>query len=250
MQEMRKYPFLYDINFKKSTSDFLPFDRLQVKIKDEIVVLQEDKQRISFCQSAKKLSPLEWHLFLEKKYTHNDTSIVILDSRNQYESRIGKFQDAVCPPVETTRQFREYFETNADLFKDKIVLMYCTGGVRCERLSVLLSDCVAPREVFHLENGIHAYCQQFPDGYFKGRNYVFDDRISIKITDDILTNCDLCRVPCDLYNNCLNAICNKHYICCDGCLRQFQNCCSVACQMLTDAGAVAKRPLLKSRSII
>lgn len=249
IRETKNYYLFSNMNFKKSQSTFIPFDSLKVKIKDEIVTLREDKKKISFEKSAKRLTPKEFHDFLSKKYKTQNDDIVILDARNSYETRIGRFSQSICPDVQNSREFRAYFENHRDLFKDKTVLMACTGGVRCERISVLFSDCTSPKAVYHLENGIHAYCQEYPDGYFRGKNYVFDDRISLKINDDVLSSCEICGISCDLYNNCLNAICNKHYIVCDACLKKMQGCCSQECALLTFQKSVPLRAPLKSRQL-
>lgn len=249
IQETKQYTPFCQMNFKKSRSSFIPFESIHVKIKNEIVVLREDKNKIPFSNSAEKLCPQSFHNFLEKKYSNRENNIIIFDTRNAYESRIGRFSQAICPQIQNSRQFRQYFQENSTIFDNKVVLMYCTGGVRCERISALLADCTKPQKIYHLENGIHAYCEEFSDGYFHGRNYVFDDRVSVKITDDILTQCDICKAPCDLYNNCLNAICNKQYIACDRCLKEWNSCCSQKCVNLTKINAVPKRPHIKSRSL-
>lgn len=249
-EAMRGYKLFSDIDFKKSFSEFLCFDSLQVKVKEEIVVLRENKERVSYLRSADTLLPHDFHNMLRDKYQNRRDDIVIFDTRNQYESRIGRFTDAVCPAIGTSRDFRDYFQKNRDIFKDKTVLMYCTGGVRCERISVLCQQSTEAAAIYHLKNGIHSYVEQFPDGYFRGRNYVFDDRVSIKVNEDVLTHCDICQIKCDLYNNCKNAICNKHHISCDSCYKKLNGCCSVDCQNLIKDKKVKERPILKSRAYL
>jgi predicted sulfurtransferase len=239
------YSPLADMNIKKSSSPFICFDNLKIKYKKEIVILREDRKEISFTQSAPTITPDELHLLLENKTDSED--IILFDTRNSYESRIGRFEGALCPSIDTSRDFKEYFKNNTELFKNKKVVMYCTGGVRCERLSALCKKYTDTKELYHLKNGICAYVEKYPDGYFRGRNYVFDDRVSIKINNDILTHCDLCNQSCDLYNNCLNALCNKQYICCDNCYIEKNMCCSENCISLTKNKQVPCRPPLKSR---
>ena len=130
---------------------------------------------------------------------------------------MGRFDKAFCPDADTFREELPIVIEHLKGQEDKKIIMYCTGGVRCERISVLCKKYTKAQEIKHLKNGIHAYVEKYPDGYFRGSNYVFDDRISIRINEDILSNCDLCDISSDKYNNCLNAICNKHYICCDSC---------------------------------
>jgi UPF0176 protein len=241
---IKSYTLLEDMDIKKSDSEFICFDTLKIKYKKEIVILREDQTDISFSDAAATISPTELHHLLDEK-----EDVVLFDTRNAYESRIGHFVGAICPEVNTSRDFKEYFQNNQDIFKDKKVIMYCTGDVRCERLSVLCKKYTQPKELYHLKNGICAYVEKYPDGYFRGRNYVFDDRISIKINKDVLTSCDLCHASCDLYNNCLNSMCNKQYICCDECYHKKYMCCSDICLQLTAENKVKHRPPLKSRTM-
>ena len=243
---IKTYRLLSDMNIKKSHSSFICFDKLKIKYKKEIVIIREDKDDISIQNSAPYITPDELHNLL----THKKEDVILFDTRNAYESRIGKFEGAICPSINTSRDFKEYFQKNTDLFKNKKVVMYCTGGVRCERLSALCKAYTQTEELYHLQNGICGYVEKYPNGYFLGRNYVFDDRVSIKINDNILTHCDLCSIPCDLYNNCLNALCNKQYICCYNCFKTKKMCCSELCIDLTENKKVPLRPALKSRITI
>ena len=239
---MKEDALFFDMNFKQSISDFLCFKKLQVKVKNEIVFTDADKKEFCYTKSLPKITPDELH----EEMTLNK-NLVLFDMRNNYESRIGRFVGAICPDIQTTRELESYLLLHRDFFEGKDVVMYCTGGVRCERTSVMVNALTKVNQLRHLENGIHAYVEKYPDGYFRGRNYVFDDRVSLKINQDVLAHCDLCDVSCDLYNNCLNAICNKHHICCDSCLEEFKGCCSQACIDLTDKKIVPLRPPLPSR---
>jgi UPF0176 protein len=243
IEYMDKSDLYKNIDFKISRSDFICFSKLIVKNKKEIVVLSIDPKKINAKNAAKTISSDELH----EKLINKNENIVLFDTRNHYESRIGKFEGAITPDIKTSRDFEKYFNDNKDIFKDKEVVMYCTGGVRCERISILLENTGVAKSVSHLKNGICNYTEKYPDGFFRGRNYVFDDRISIKINDTVLTNCDVCNIKCDIYNNCLNAICNKHYICCDDCIEKLNGCCSERCFRLTKNKMVQIRPPLPSR---
>src|SRR5436189_74799 len=105
----------------------------------------------------------------------------------------------------------ENLDENIDTFKDKQVLMYCTGGIRCERASAYLNEKNIAKKVYQMDGGIHRYVEQYPDGFFRGKNYVFDGRVSVRINDDVLGSCAICKTACDDYYNCLNAFCNKHF---------------------------------------
>lgn len=239
---MAEDKLFFDMNFKRSSSAFLCFKKLEVKMKDEIVILRKDKNKYSYKKSAEKITADGLH---EEIQTNKE--LVLFDMRNQYESRIGRFVGAVCPPIQTTRELERYLEENKELFAEKDVVMYCTGGVRCERASVIVRALTRAKRLRHLENGIHAYAEKYPDGFFRGKNYVFDDRVALPVTADVLAHCDLCQLPSDLYNNCLNAICNKHHIACDRCFVVYKGCCSAQCIELTEKKEVPLRPSLPSR---
>ena len=122
---------------------------------------------------GKHLTPEETHNLIAQK--PND--LVILDARNDYEWRIGAFEGAIKPDIEHFRQFPKFVDDNLEQFKDKQVLMYCTGGIRCERASTYLKEKGVAKNVYQILGGIHRYAEQYPDGFFRGKNYVFDDRI-------------------------------------------------------------------------
>jgi UPF0176 protein len=246
---MRSIEKFNDIDFKESFSDFICFSKLSVKIRNEIVALGEGSAEITFKDSQEKISPQEFHKILEEQKNGKKKDLVVFDARNKYESRIGKFLNALTPDIQTSKEFDEYFEKNKDFFEGKDVIMYCTGGVRCERISGILSKKSVAKKIRHINGGIHRYIEKYPEGFFRGRNYVFDDRISQKVNDDVLANCDICEVKCDLYNNCLNAFCNKHYISCDDCLRKFNGNCSIECKIKTENEKVPLRSILPSRKI-
>ena len=149
------------------------------------------------------------------------------------------------PDINHFRELPEYIDTHLDQFKDKQVLMYCTGGIRCERASAYLKSKNIAKQVYQIEGGIHRYVEQYPDGFFRGKNYVFDNRITLKVTDDILGTCLICTTLCDNYTNCLNAKCNKHFICCDPCLNKLNNTCNTVCHDFVGHNKVNKRPTLK-----
>ena len=164
-----------------------------------------------------------------------------MDGRNAYEAKIGTFKDAVVPPIETFREFPAYIDQNLDQFKDKEVLMFCTGGIRCERASAYLSTKGVAKQVYQIKGGIHRYIEEFPDGYFRGKNYVFDARIAMKANNDVIGSCEVCAAPSDEITNCVNAQCNKQFVGCASCLAQLGNTCNIECSQLVEAQAVRIR---------
>ena len=242
-KELLEHPQLHNMDIKKSEGDADCFPRLQVVVKNEIVHLGV-KDQAHITHTGVHLTPAQTHELLSNK--PND--LVVLDARNQVESAVGAFKDAIKPNIKHFRELPEYVDNHLDEFKDKQVLMYCTGGIRCERATAYLKEKGVAKEVYQIEGGIHRYAEHYPDGHFRGKNYVFDRRIAVKVNDDVLSNCAQCNIPCDAYNNCLNALCNKHYIACVSCLKLYNQCCSAACKELVATQKVQRRtPYHQSR---
>jgi len=237
-QAMEKHPLFGGIDFKESVGDENYFPRLRIVVKNEIVNLGLDPEKVTVEDGGIHVSPEQAHTMMAEK----DENLIILDCRNTYETTIGTFVDSIRPPTKYFREFPGYVDENTDLFKDKQVLMFCTGGIRCERASAYLKSKGVAQEVYQIEGGIHRYIEQFPDGFFRGKNYVFDARVSVKVNNDILGSCALCQKPCDEYVNCMNASCNKHFISCSTCQTAYKNCCSTNCIDLLASARVAARP--------
>ena len=227
-----------NIDFKESEGGEQCFPRMRIIVKNEIVYLGLDPKTVTAKNGGKHLTPEETHNLIAQK----PDDLVILDARNDYEWRIGAFEGAIKPDIEHFRQFPKFVDDNLEQFKDKQVLMYCTGGIRCERASTYLKEKGVAKNVYQILGGIHRYAEQFPDGFFRGKNYVFDDRVAVRVNDDILSTCTLCPTPCDDYTNCLNATCNEHFIACPACIEKYGNTCSAACQELLRTEAVKPRP--------
>ncbi len=240
-QLMNEHPLFLHIDFKESDGAADYFPRLRIVVKNEITHLGLDTQEITAKNGGIHLTPEQVHELL----TEPPDNLIILDARNNYESRIGAFKQAITPNIDHFRELPDYIDANQELFKDKEVLMYCTGGIRCERASSYLKSKNVASKVYQLEGGIHRYAEQFPDGYFKGKNYVFDGRIAVKVTDDILTNCELCGIMYDDYTNCINAECNNQFIACPGCIARFGNTCSKECSILVEQKKVVIRTIPK-----
>lgn len=234
---MRKNADFADIDFKESPGDASYFPKMEIKVKEEVVHLGIPPEKLTIQDGGDHLNPDQVHELLQNK----PEDLVILDARNDYEWRIGKFQNALTPGIKNFRDFPEYIDQNIEKFKDKQVLMYCTGGVRCERATAYLNKKQVAKKVMQIEGGIVRYCEKYPEGFFRGKNYVFDRRVAVKINDDVLSSCDLCQTACDEYTNCVNAQCNAHYICCPSCMKQFNNCCNTKCLELVSNNKVKTR---------
>jgi len=210
------------INFKDSWASKNPFRRFKLKLRNEIVTLGKPE---IFPESAKNnhLSPREWHQVLETE------DVVLLDTRNSYETALGTFQNAVDPDIKTFNQFPEYLE-RTQIPKDKKVLMYCTGGIRCEKAMVEMQQ-RGYQNVFQLEGGILKYLEEFPDGKFKGECFVFDHRVAV---DQNLHSskkyhlCVHCGDPGEIKLPCLN--CGEEAKICQNCAQvESQKTCSKNC---------------------
>ncbi len=238
-EAVSKHPLFGGIDFKESPGDAGYFPRMRIVVKNEIVHLGIDPTAVTTHTTGIHLKPSQVHELIQRK----PKDLVILDARNEFESKVGKFTDAITPPIQHFRELPAYIDNNLEQFKDKEVLMYCTGGIRCERASAYLNLKGVAKQVYQIEGGIARYIEQYPDGHFRGKNYVFDGRVTVKVNNDILSSCELCATTCDEYNNCLNASCNKHFICCKQCSIKYGNCCSANCQELLATGAVKPRPM-------
>ena len=236
---MLAHPLFDAIDFKDSPGSAEHFPRLSIKIKQEIVKFNIDPTILSARDAGEHLSVQQAHAMIGQK-TEN---LLLLDGRNAYESRIGTFTGAITPDIQNFRDFPEYIQENKDLFDGKDIIMFCTGGIRCERASAYVKTHTQAKNVYQIYGGIHRYTEAYPDGHFRGKNYVFDARIGMKITDDILGTCDFCTTPCDDYTNCINAECNKQILVCLTCLPQVHNTCSPRCSELVQTGQVNIRIL-------
>ncbi len=247
VQAMNEHPLFGGIDFKTAPGGSQVFPRMKISVKREIVHLGIEPDQLTIKDTAQHLTPAQTHeLFLNPP-----KDFVVLDGRNNYESAIGAFVGAIKPDIRYFRQFPEYVDQNLDQFKDKTVFMYCTGGIRCERASAYLEKKNIAKKVYQVQGGIHRYVEQFPDGFFRGKNYVFDARITVKVNEDVLSCCLHCKQSNDDYINCLNALCNKHFTCCDSCKEQFASTCSIKCKTLVEEKQVAARiPLQKIIDII
>jgi UPF0176 protein len=162
----------------------------------------------------------------------NSPETIVIDMRNHYEYEVGHFVNAIEIPSDT---FREQLPMAADMMKDKKdknIIMYCTGGIRCEKASAYMLH-HGFKNVFHLEGGIINYANQIKEvgleSQFKGKNFVFDDRLGEKITEDIISKCHQCGAPCDTHTNCKNDGCHLLFIQCPSCAETYAGCCTQAC---------------------
>jgi len=166
----------------------------------------------------------------------NDPNTLVIDMRNHYEYEVGRFKTAIEIPSDT---FREQLPMAVDMFeqeKERNIIMYCTGGIRCEKASSWMLH-NGFKNVFHLEGGIINYINQVKDAdlenHFIGKNFVFDERLGERITEDVISNCHQCGKACDTHVNCANSGCHMLFIQCDECSKTYNGSCSEDCRSIS-----------------
>jgi UPF0176 protein len=202
------------------------FYKLTIKVRHQIVADGLDDNAYDLKNTGEHLSAEEFNKTLEQE------DITVVDMRNFYESRIGRFEKAFCPDVDTFRDQLPLVKETLKGKEDKKVLLYCTGGIRCEKASAYLKT-QGFKDVAQLEGGIIYYtkkCKELGlENKFHGVNFVFDERGGERISDEVLTTCDQCQNSCDTYHNCKNLACNLLFIQCDTCKDKHNGCCSKEC---------------------
>uniref|UniRef100_A0A8C5X2I6 Thiosulfate sulfurtransferase/rhodanese-like domain-containing protein 2 n=1 Tax=Malurus cyaneus samueli TaxID=2593467 RepID=A0A8C5X2I6_9PASS len=217
-----------DISFPHSAGGAHCFPDLRVGVFKEIVPMGIDPKIVSYKETGIHLSPQEFHREVEQylsQASQGQSDTILLDCRNFYESKIGHFQGCLAPDIRKFSYFPSYVDENLELFKDKRVLMYCTGGIRCERGSAYLRSKAVCREVYQLKGGIHKYLEEFPDGFYRGKLFVFDDRYCRR-----LGTCRYCGVLWDQYKLCSSQHCRQLVLTCPSCCNKGLTACCPVCQ--------------------
>lgn len=215
----------YKIDFKIHSHHEQVFPRMTVKYRKQLVAFDSD---VDVSKGGEHVSPEKWSEMLE-----SDDGHVLLDVRNNYEWKIGHFEGSECPPCETTRDFHAYTEdllTKIDK-EETPVMMFCTGGIRCEIYSALLKE-KGVKKVFQLQGGVINYGLKEGKKHWKGKLFVFDDRLAIPISDEkaeVISVCKSCGEKSDDYYNCANMDCNELFIACKECLKEHAGCCQPSC---------------------
>ncbi|XP_009879012.1 PREDICTED: thiosulfate sulfurtransferase/rhodanese-like domain-containing protein 2 [Charadrius vociferus] len=237
IEVMLSQPLFKDIlsqeDFKSSAGGSHCFPDLRVGVFKEIVPMGIDPKIVSYKETGIHLSPQEFHTEVEQYLSQarqGQSDTILLDCRNFYESKIGHFQGCLAPDIRKFSYFPSYVDENLELFKDKRVLMYCTGGIRCERGSAYLRSKAVCREVYQLKGGIHKYLEEFPDGFYRGKLFVFDDRYAICSNEDIISACRYCGTLWDQYKLCSSQHCRQLVLTCPSCRNKGLTACCPVCQ--------------------
>ena len=202
------------------------FFKLTIKVRKQIVADGLPIDEYDVTNVGNHLTARQWNNAMENGAT-------VVDMRNHYESEIGKFKGALCPDVET---FKEELPAVKEMLKGKEkkrILLYCTGGIRCEKTSAYLKH-HGFKDVSQLHGGIIDYARQLKEddtlnNNYIGKNFVFDERRGERISEDIISSCHQCGVEFDTHVNCANMNCNLLFLQCDSCKIKYENCCSLEC---------------------
>ena len=225
---------LKDIDFKWGAGSGYEFSKLAVRVRDEIVSFNAAHEIVvdtnGIVGGGQHLKPNEVHDLVAKR----GQDVVFFDGRNAYEAAVGKFKNAVVPDVNLTRNFKQALaDPKYDAIKNKPVVTYCTGGIRCEVLSMLMKK-EGFQEVYQMEGGIVKYGEQFKDdGLWEGSLYVFDGRMGVKFSEQAkdIGECEHCQAKTSTYDNCGEKACDKLFIICDECtLSGIRHCSSCLIQ--------------------
>lgn len=212
------------IDFKEQPSEKPAFRKLFVRLRKEVVHFGVD---VDLSNTARFVTPRELKDMLDNK-----EDITLLDMRNDYEAKVGRFRNAKTIAMRNFRELPKFLSELADL-KEKKIATYCTGGIRCEKASAFLKE-NGFNDVMQLKGGILAYGREFPDTYWEGKCFVFDDRLMIGINkeeDEPLAGCEWCGEKADNYTNCHNRDCDRLFVCCENCVRVHNASCSVECEI-------------------
>ncbi|MEL7220837.1 MAG: rhodanese-related sulfurtransferase [Bacteroidota bacterium] len=226
-EKMYGVPFLNGIRLNIAIDDDgKSFYKLKIKVRGKIVADGLNDDSFDVTKRGEHLDAKAVNELLAREET------IVVDMRNHYESEVGYFKGAIRPDVETFREALPLVEDMLAADKDKPIVMYCTGGIRCEKASAYYMH-KGFDKVHMIDGGIIEYTRQCKaeglENQFIGKNFVFDERLGERITEDIVSVCHQCGSPADSHTNCANTACHILFIQCETCAEQHQQCCSTEC---------------------
>jgi len=243
-RHMDAHPLWQGIDFKESVATFMPFPKMKIKYRKEIIATgMPDSCDLNNC--ANHVDRDTFHQWLTE-----GRDIVLFDLRNDYEYAVGRFKNAIRPPMKYFRDTVDCIEYYTQ-WKNKTVVMYCTGGIRCEPGSSLFRAAgFEQKNTYQPLGGIVKYAEKYGnEGFFEGACYVFDDRLVVPVntsnTRVIVGRCSHCNEPTEQFQNCANKYCNLHFLGCDDCVKEYKNTCSLPCQKIIQDNQKSIRPHLR-----
>ncbi len=234
-----------DVPFKMAVDDNgKSFYKLIVKVRDKVVADGIDDPTFDPSNTGTYLNAVDFNKAIE------DSETIVVDMRNHYESEVGRFDRAFCPDADTFREELPLVVEHLKGKEDKKVIMYCTGGIRCEKASAYLKH-KGFKDVNHLQGGIIKYAEEIKqkglESKFRGVNFVFDERVGERITNDVLSKCHQCGKPCDRHVNCKNDDCHLLFIQCGECEEKMNGCCTPKCTEIASLPIEVQRQMRKGR---
>ncbi|MFN5430780.1 MAG: rhodanese-related sulfurtransferase [Cyclobacteriaceae bacterium] len=226
--QLYSIPFLNGVRLNTAVDDNgKSFFKLKILVRNKLVADGLNDTTFDVTNRGTHVSARAFNELAEKKNT------IIVDMRNHYESEVGHFRNAICPDVDTFREELKVVEELLHEKRDQNLLMYCTGGIRCEKASAWFKH-RGFKNVFQLDGGIIEYAKQVKEqgleNKFIGKNFVFDERLGERITEDVISKCHQCGKPCDDHTNCKNDGCHLLFIQCKECAERFDGCCTTDCK--------------------
>ncbi len=244
-KKLNSYEYLSNVPVKRAVKDGQSFYMLTVKIKDQIVAYDVQAAEYDMGNVGRHLNASKFNQKLEQ------SNVVAVDMRNYYESEVGRFKNALIPDVDTSRELLPKVKKMLKGHEEDEILLYCTGGIRCEKASAYLIK-NGFDNVSQLDGGIIQYAHEIEKNGLKskfiGKNFVFDDRMGESITDDIIGSCHQCEKPSDTHIDCGNDACHILFIQCDDCNVVYNGCCSKECMEFASLPIEEQRILRKDPS--
>ena len=226
LETMNSFPILKNILVKKALQEGISFYKLTIKVREELVAYGLPTDSYDMKKVGNHLSAEEYNQALENPDT------IIVDMRNYYESEIGRFETAIIPDVEISKELLPEVKRILEGKEDKQILLYCTGGIRCEKASSYLMN-RGYKNVNQLQGGIIQYTHDIKEkgleSKFIGKNFVFDERLGERVTEDVIATCHICGTSCDTHTDCKNDACHILFIQCEICGKELDGCCSQEC---------------------
>ena len=234
-----------DIKFKHAVEEGTSFLKLKILVRDEIVAYKVPEESYDMNKTGVHLKPVDFNSSIKEK------DAIVVDMRNYYESEVGRFKNAIIPDAHFSKELLPKVAEVLEGKEDKKVHLYCTGGIRCEKASSYLIK-KGFKEVYQLEGGIIQYAHDMKENDLKsefiGKNFVFDDRMGERVTNDIIGKCHQCKKPSDDHKNCKNDACHLLFIQCDKCAEKYNDCCSNACNEFLQLDIETQKKLRKDEN--
>lgn len=218
------------------------FFKLKIKVRPKIVADGLNDEQFDVTKKGKHVNAEEFNRLTD------DPNTIVVDMRNHYESEVGHFENAILPDVDTFRDALPIVKETLQPYKDRNIIMYCTGGIRCEKASAYFKH-LGFSNVHQLEGGIIKYAREVESkrlpNKFKGKNFVFDERLGERISPEIISHCHQCGEVCDTHTNCKNDACHLLFIQCEACAKKHEGCCSDECQAFIHLAEEEQKSLKK-----